>query len=130
MTRKRIWARALLVWTLSLGVLNSSTSVLARSADPTQEPSVLRGTGKAIGGFLWELPKTIVEVTAIAPPLITVGVVAGTLRAAHVAFHGLEEMNEAFDPWETKQSQRSGHDANNTPRTGSSVTPGFEDVGK
>ena len=88
---------------LALCLMMLATIPSAWSEDTKPQPSFLEGAGKLVGGLLFDLPKTVIETTSVAPPFIIVGVVAGTVRAAQVTWHGLKEMSDAFDPWGMKK---------------------------
>ena len=107
MTRRSAAPCRLVAWLLAGCFMTLVTPCSVWSEDARSERSVLGGAGKVVGGFLFDLPKTVIETTSIAPPLIIVGMVAGPIRAVQVASQGLKEMSEAFDPWGIKQGRRS-----------------------
>ena len=107
MTDLSATSHRVVAWLLAgyLTMLVTPPSVWSEDIKPKQ--SVLGGAGKVVGGVLFDLPKTVIEATSIAPPLIIVGMVAGPIRAAQVTWHGFKEMSDAFDPWGIKQGRRS-----------------------
>ncbi len=85
-------------------VLFAASSVQASN----QDPSVGHGFGKVIGGLLFELPRTVIDATLTAPPVVgtMIGLLAGTARALQTTAAGVVEMAAGFDPWGTKKRQR------------------------
>gem|GEM_PF-2356717 len=108
-----------------LGILITG-AWLARADTSTETPSVSHGIGAVVGGVLFDAPKTLLEIAAPIPPLVTAGIVAGLVRGAQVAFHGLQEVNEAFDPWGAHDHPQSGMDTRAPANATSYTTPGAQ----
>lgn len=121
---ERRWRRVMTLASTCALILTSAAPGMAQ--EPRRRSSFLHGTGRAVGGVLLDFPRTVIEVATPAPPLVTAGAVAGLIRAGDVAFHGLKEMNETFDPWGIKKRQRASQAAPTTARPNAYVTPGFD----
>lgn len=110
-------------WLLAAWIVGLVSPLSVRAEEATPQPSFLEGAGKCVGGLLLELPKTVIETISISPPLIIVGVVAGTVRAAQVTWHGLREMSDAFDPWGIKKEHRARQAERIVPSSGVPKSP-------
>ena len=81
-------------------------AVPGETATTQSKPSVLHGIGRAVGGILFELPRTVLEATFAGPPIAgtAVGLLAGVARASQAIVGGVVEIAGAFDPWGTKRN--------------------------
>ncbi|MBI4597842.1 MAG: hypothetical protein HY737_05520 [Candidatus Omnitrophica bacterium] len=92
---------------VNLALIVASLVTIATAAQAAhEEPSMIHGLSKVVGGVLFELPKTVIEATANEPVIIgpIVGVLAGTSRAIQTTVAGVVEMAAAFDPWGIKST--------------------------